>query len=129
MHDVEFRRLVAAERVDQLRRDARTVRTEEPPVASAADDVELRLARVHDGAALERLALLDGRKTPRGPLVVAVVEERIVAALSVSGGTAIRDPFAATAHLVPLLELRASQLRAPARRRLLPRSVSRAMSI
>lgn len=122
MHDVEFRTLVAAERADQLRRDARSVRAPARPAPS--DDVELRLARVHDAPALEQLARLDGRPSPHGPMVVAVVEGRIVAALAVSGGTAICDPFAATAHLVRLLELRASQLRAPGRRRFLPRRVN-----
>ena len=38
---------------------------------------------------------------------------------------ALRDPFARTAHLMPLLELRAAQLRDPEPRRgLLPRYVS-----
>ena len=57
--------------------------------------------------------------------MIAAVHDRIVAALPLAGGRAIADPFTRTAHIVPLLELRAAQLREPElRRRLLPRYVS-----
>jgi hypothetical protein len=53
-----------------------------------------------------------------------VVDGRLVAALPLAGGHMLADPFVRTAHLLPLLELRAAQLREPVgRRHLLPRSV------
>jgi hypothetical protein len=62
---------------------------------------------------------------PLGRVVMAVIRGRIVAALPLAGGQALRDPFTKTEHLVPLLELRAAQLREPeARRGLIPRYVS-----
>src|SRR5205085_2490223 len=83
---------------------------------SSVGSVDLRLARVHDRPALDELARLDAKPAPIGQMVLAVVGERIVAGLPLDGGVAIRDPFVATQHLVPLLEGRAAQLRAPPRR-------------
>jgi hypothetical protein len=48
-----------------------------------------------------------------------------VAAVPLGAGEAIRDPFVRTDHLLPLLELRAAQLRDPEpRRRWVPRYVN-----
>jgi hypothetical protein len=120
----EIMRIMADEHVKVLQRDgARPVRT----TRQAADtrDLELRLCRVDDDPALERLAQLEGRPVPFGRMVVAVVRGRLVAALPIAGGCALADPFTRTEHLLPLLELRAKQLREPElRRRLLPRYVN-----
>ena len=57
--------------------------------------------------------------------MLAVTRGQIVAALPLASGPALRDPFAKTAHLMPLLELRAAQLRTTEpRRRFIPRYVS-----
>jgi hypothetical protein len=88
-------------------------------------DIELRLCKPADDEQLAELALLSERALPAGRLIVASVRNRIVAALPLAGGEALRDPFVRTAHLLPLLELRAAQLREPKpRRRLIPRYVS-----
>jgi hypothetical protein len=76
----------------------------------AEESVALRLCSVHDDDALERLALLEGRPSPRGRFVLAEVDGEIVAALPLRGGEALTDPFRPTAHLLPLLRLRAAQL-------------------
>jgi hypothetical protein len=121
----EFAKVLAADHVEQLRRDARVVRGPAKRPAVDTYDVELRLCRIADDPELERLAELEGRPVALGRLVIAVVRGRIVAALPLAGGHALRDPFVRTEHLVPLLELRASQLREPEpRRRLSPRYVS-----
>jgi hypothetical protein len=122
----EIMKIMAAEHVKVLQRDAtRYVRTMQRRPAPDTRDVELRLCRVGDDPELERLAELEGRALPAGRLVIAAVRGRIVAALPIAGGCALADPFTRTAHLVPLLELRAAQLREPERRRrLLPRYVS-----
>jgi hypothetical protein len=120
----EFRKILAAERVNELRRDARVVRAAPRPVVDT-QDVELRLCRVADDPQLERLAALSERPLPHGRLVIAATSGQIVAALPLTGGPALRDPFARTAHLIPLLELRATQLRDPKPRPwFLPRPVS-----
>jgi hypothetical protein len=78
--------------------------------------VALRLCRVDDDPALERLALLEGRPAPAGRYVVAEVDGSVVAAISLLSGAVLADPFEPTAHLLPLLELRAAQLAPEARR-------------
>jgi len=118
-------RHLVADHIEMLRRDAKQALPRAPRPAADLRDVELRLCRVGDDPELERLAELEGRPVPFGRLVVAVVRGRIVAALPIGGGRPLADPFARTAHLLPLLELRASQLREPVpRRRLFPRHVS-----
>lgn len=89
-------------------------------VALGAADVTIRPAAAADAAAVHRIAALDSRPVPAGELVVAEVDGEVLAALPIGGGEAIADPFRPTAALLPLLELRALQLRdvvapAPAR--------------
>jgi hypothetical protein len=71
----------------------------------------VRLADNGDSAALVRLAGLDSAAFPEGPTLVAEVDGEIQAALPVSGGPAIADPFRATTKLLEVLRLRAEQLR------------------
>jgi hypothetical protein len=121
----EFTKVLATDHFEQLRRDALVVRGHSPRHATDTGDVELRLCRVADDRHLDRLAELAERPLPQGRLVIAAVRGEIVAALPLAGGPALRDPFARTAHLLPLLELRAAQLRNPEPRRwFLPRYVS-----
>jgi hypothetical protein len=120
----EFTKILATEHVERLRRDARVVRATPRPVVDTRD-VELRLCRIADDPELDRLAALAERPLPHGRLVIAATGGQIVAALPLAGGPALRDPFAKTAHLMPLLELRAAQLRDPEPRRwFIPRYVS-----
>jgi hypothetical protein len=121
----EFTKVLANDHLERLRRDARGVRGLRRRPVTDTSDVELRLCRIADDPQLEQLAALEGRAVPFGRLVVAVIRGRIVAALPLSGNSALRDPFARTEHVMPLLELRAAQLRDPEPRRgLLPRYVS-----
>jgi hypothetical protein len=121
----EFTKILATDHIERLRRDARVVRGPRPYPVVDTNDVELRLCRIADDPQLERLAELSERAMPHGRLVIAATGGQIVAALPLAGGEALRDPFRKTAHLMPLLELRASQLRDPEPRRgLIPRYVS-----
>ena len=114
----EFTMLLAKERIADLRRDAqRRPRLDPPAPRLDRSEIELRLRCVHDGPALERLATLAERPLPFGELVVAVRDGRIVAALPLGGGHALRDPFERTAPLLPLLELRRDQILQIERRR------------
>jgi hypothetical protein len=74
-------------------------------------DITVRLAVPSDSSRLRTLAALDSARLPEGELVVAETGGQIVAALPLSGGAAIADPFHRTAAIVQMLELRAAQLR------------------
>jgi hypothetical protein len=89
--------------------------------------VVLRPARPDDGDALVRLAALDSARPLTGPALVATQNGAIVAALCLSTGRAVADPFLPTAHLVALLRQAASRFQATVapRRRILPRLAPR----
>ena len=109
----QFRIDLIHERQHQLELDVRRTYLRSKPAQAAPitdNGVSLRLCSVHDDAALEQLAVLEGRAVPSGRLVLAEVNGTIVAALPLSGGEPLADPFRPTAHLLPLLRLRASQL-------------------
>jgi hypothetical protein len=69
--------------------------------------VTLRLAGDDDEAAIARLAQLDSRPVPPAPLLVAERAGRIDAAVSLSAGDVLADPFRRTAELVELLRCHA----------------------
>ena len=109
---------VAAAQVADRHAAARSVRAARSARrGSIADGLRLVLRRstVEDEPALARLARLDSAPRPRGDMLVAEVEERIVAAVPFDGGRPIADPFRPTADIVDLLQARAEVL-APARR-------------
>ncbi len=85
------------------------------PMTSTAI-LAIRPAAQDDAAELDRLAALDSTDVPTGQLLLAVVDGRILAALSVATGASFADPFAPTADLVDLLRRRAAGLQTPARR-------------
>ena len=70
----------------------------------------IRGATSADEDALERLAQLEGRRIPRGRLLVAERNGRVLAAMSAADGEALADPFRPTAALVEQLERRRSRL-------------------
>ena len=74
--------------------------------------ITIRPLREEDVAAVERLAELEERRVPAGPLLLADVEGTIEAAVAIETGEALANPFVASAEVVSLLELRAGQLRA-----------------
>jgi hypothetical protein len=81
----------------------------------------IRMAYPDDRAAVHRLATLDARPVPPGPVLVAEVDGELWAAVPLDGGEAIADPFHPSGPLVALLRARVAQLTAPApsrRRRL-----------
>jgi len=77
----------------------------------AHEPVTVRLAAGDDAPALERLAQLDSASLPAAPLLIGERAEHPVAALSLSDGAIVADPFVPTADVVALLHLRANQLR------------------
>lgn len=75
--------------------------------------VTLRAARPDDHADIARLAALDSRSFPSGPLLLAEENGILRAALSTATGDAIADPFAPTEHLLALLRRHAQRREAP----------------
>jgi hypothetical protein len=74
------------------------------------DAVTIRRAGSDDEAALRRLADLDSTRVPDGLVLMAEIDGRAVAAISILSGECFADPFLRTLELRRLLELRASQL-------------------
>jgi hypothetical protein len=69
----------------------------------------MRLAYAEDYPALVRLAQLDSaERVPSRPLLIAEAGGELRAALSLSDGTSIADPFHRTAEIVSLLQTRAA---------------------
>jgi hypothetical protein len=86
-----------------------------PQLASPrVDGVLLRTARPDDDADLIRLAALDGASPLPGPTLIAEENGAIVAALCLSTGSTVADPFAPSLHLVELLRHHAARSQAPA---------------
>jgi hypothetical protein len=82
--------------------------------------IALRLATPADAATIGRLAQLDSAHVPAGDVLLAEVDGTARAAVSLTTGAAIADPFAATSDLVALLRARAVALRVGRARRRMP---------
>jgi hypothetical protein len=89
--------------------------------------VAIRRALDADMPLLHDLAELDSAKPLEGPVLVAVVEGVIWAAVGLGDGRVVADPFLPTGPAVELLVLRVRQLRAAGapRRGLRPRWTAR----
>jgi hypothetical protein len=72
-------------------------------------EVTIRKLNGDDHESLVRLAQLDSSPVPQGELLGAVVDGRLVAALSLSSGESVANPFVSSEGLRSMLELRASQ--------------------
>src|SRR3954468_13475690 len=70
----------------------------------------MRRATIADAARIRELARLDDKRMPAGPFLVAVVSGEIVAAVSLSSGRVVADPFRLTGDAVAMLRLRAAQV-------------------
>ena len=107
----EMRRTAASRRRVALGRKARAARREAH--LTEVEDVAVRRLdrRPSDRAALDYLADLDSSEPPTGEVLGAELDGALVAAISLSTGDVIADPFVRTDHIRSLLELRASQLR------------------
>lgn len=70
----------------------------------------LRNAGPDDADLVRRLADLDDAPTLEGDVLLALVDGEPVAALSLSDGRSVADPFVPTADAVAMLRLRASHL-------------------
>jgi hypothetical protein len=117
--------LIAAEHNADLRRDSERRRSIVEPqptrVTSQAQTaiVALRLAGPDEAQVVRRLASLDDAPPLTGQVLLALVDGQAVAALSLSDGRVVANPFLPTEAAVGLLRLRAQHLsvKRPRRRR------------
>ena len=79
-------------------------------MTSTSSPITIRRATDDDARSLDRLARLDSRRLPAGPHLIALADDVPVAAVSLSSGQAVADPFAATEPIVSLLQERAAHL-------------------
>ena len=89
--------------------------------------VVIRRARDSDTPLLHDLAELDSAAPLDGPVLVAVVEGEVWAAIGLDDRRVVADPFLPSGAAVELLRLRVEQLRATSRRpsrRVLPRWIA-----
>jgi hypothetical protein len=105
LRDTASRRRLAGRR-NRRTRSAR-------PAAGGLDQLSIRRldSNSSDREALDRLAGLDSADRPRGEVLGAELDGRLIAAISVSTGAVVADPFTRTDEARAQLELRASQLR------------------
>ena len=106
LHEAEQARR-AGELTSSRRSRPRGARTGTSPTASA-DAVTLRLSRPADERALEKLAQLDCARPLHGPHLVAEVGGTLRAAISLTDGVVIADPFHRTAAMVEVLRARSN---------------------
>ena len=85
-------------------------------MSNTAATIAIHLATPADARAIARLAALDGAEVPTLPALLVTVDGEPRAALSLTTGAVVADPFAPTADLVELLRMRAALLRGEARR-------------
>ena len=72
--------------------------------------ITIRPSYADDEQSLDRLAALDSSRVPTGPLLLAEIDGELRAALSLSDGSSIADPFVRTADVVELLRVHAAAM-------------------
>jgi hypothetical protein len=93
-------------------------------------NLAIRRGHPSDAAELRSLAALDSARPLTGDTVVAVVDGRVVAAVSLHDGRVVADPFEPTADIVHMLRMHTAGGRSRAARprlkvpRLAPRRVA-----
>jgi hypothetical protein len=103
----ELRDYAAARRIAGQRRHSLTAR----PAARPTGEISIRRLSADDADALGRVAGRDSAPVPTGELLGAEVDGRLVAAISVTTGETVADPFTRTESARSMLVLRAAQLR------------------
>jgi hypothetical protein len=84
---------------------------------TSTSTIILQQATAADDAALRELSQLDSARTVSRPALLAVVDDKLLAAISLRDGRLVADPFVATEAAVALLRVRASALQTVPRSR------------
>jgi hypothetical protein len=72
----------------------------------------IRTPEQDERGSVERLALLDDRRTPEGELLVAEVDGELWAAVAIQTGDGVSDPFRPSDPVLSVLKATAAGLRA-----------------
>lgn len=109
---------IAQERIADMRRSAETERRAVEVVENVRPTpvIAIRRAGADESRELQELAELDSKRPLRGDTLVAVVDGRLLAAISLEDRREIADPMVPSAHALALLRTRADQLQAAPRR-------------
>jgi hypothetical protein len=97
-------------RAAEARHIASVDRTVDAGTETEPQAILLHFARPDDSGVVRRLAALDDAPPLQGEVLLAFVAGEAVAALSLSDGRVVANPFVPTAHAVSLLRLRAEHL-------------------
>jgi hypothetical protein len=73
------------------------------------DPITITRSTAADSPELWRLALLDDMRAPVGPALLAYVDGELRAAVGLTDGQAVADPFHPTSELVEMLRFQARQ--------------------
>jgi hypothetical protein len=110
--------LIAKDRIAEVERKAeaarRTAHVVEQPTETPV--LALRLAAPDEAGELKRLAGLDSQRPLTGDVLVALLDGRLVAAMSLEDGRVVADPLVRTLEERALLQTRAAQLKRRPRR-------------
>ncbi len=122
MSDPRLLWLLAQTRQQEMERLAGELAARRPPLPQrpaplAQSALTLRYGFPDDAGVISRLAALDCAPAPAPPLLLAEVEGELRAALSLSDGSHVADPFHPTTALLDLLRARADQLGGSSRMR------------
>jgi hypothetical protein len=85
--------------------------------AASEREIVIRLAVPDDDMSLARLFALDSQEPRRGAWLLCEVDGQLAAAVRVSDGRVVADPFRRTSELIELLRVRARHLGGARRRR------------
>ena len=103
----ELRDYASARRLAGQRRFSLTARPADRPL----DEVSIRRLGEADTEALDRVAGRDSAARPVGEVLGAEIDGELIAAISITTGELVADPFVRTEAARSLLLLRATQLR------------------
>jgi hypothetical protein len=103
----ELRDYASARRLAAQRRHSLTARAAARPTG----EISIRRLTDDDAEALDRVAGRDSAKRPSGELLGAETDGRLIAAISITTGEVVADPFTRTDAARSLLLLRAAQVR------------------
>jgi hypothetical protein len=110
--------VMAQEHVSDLTRAAaRYHEIPSRPVWRSGPAVELRPARADDDQVVRELAALDDARPLQGPVLLALVGGKAVAAIALDDERVVANPFVPTAHAVSLLRMRAGHVSHASHRR------------
>lgn len=84
---------------------------------SQLHEMVLRADRPTDESTLRRLAALDSARPLKGRALVAEIDGEPVAAIGLTDGRVVADPFVKTSEVVELLQVRADRMQPEANKR------------